>query len=66
MIRVMTEPELAKSMLQNAQRYVEMEFDNQKNTDNLARMFYAVYEHYNKQTEIPQDLLFDPDEFPVY
>jgi len=66
MIRVMTESALEQNMLKNARKYVDIEFDNKRNTDRLVSMFYTVYDHYHGRSDIPEDLVFDLDEFPEY
>lgn len=66
MIRILNEPDLALRLLQNAGKYVDIEFDNKKNTADLIKMFYAVHAHYYQGTPLPGALLFDPQEYAVY
>ncbi len=66
MMRILSDPDLSENMVHYSRKYIDLEMDNNTNVRNMARMFRAVYEHYKHGTEIPVDLLFDPNEFPVY
>lgn len=66
MLKLMNSPELADKLKINARAFVEKEFDNSTSAKRLVKNYRAVIDHYHHNTPIPKELLFDPNEFPVY
>ena len=59
-------PELGRTLSNAAKLLVETEFDNSITTKNLLDSFVAILEYERNGSPIPEGLLFDPNEFPVY
>lgn len=66
MLKLMHSPALAEKLRLNAKYFVENELDNTKSAKRLVDNYRAVVEHYHHQTPIPEHLLFDLKEFPIY
>jgi glycosyltransferase involved in cell wall biosynthesis len=66
MIKVIQNPDYAKNMAIKAKAFVEREFDNTMSAKRLRANYYAVLDHYHNGTPIPEELLFNTDEFPSY
>jgi glycosyltransferase involved in cell wall biosynthesis len=66
MIELLNNPKLAETLKINAKEYIIKTFDNTKSVNRLVADYYAVIEHYNNRREIPEELLFDVKEFPLY
>ena len=66
MMILLKSPELADKLRINARVFVEREFDNTSSAKRLVSNYQAVIEHYHNDTPVPEDLLFDINEFPKY
>jgi glycosyltransferase involved in cell wall biosynthesis len=66
MIMLLESPELADKLRNNARAFVEREFDNTVSAKRLVSDYRAVIEHYYNEKSIPEELLFDINEFPKY
>ncbi len=62
MLMLLDNEELAESMRENAREYQEKLVENNShNGERLMQTFRTIVEHYNNNTPIPQELLFDPE-----
>jgi glycosyltransferase involved in cell wall biosynthesis len=66
MLKIMESPNLAKRLIKNAKAYVDKECNNTANTSRLIGNYRAVIEHFKNNSPIPEDQLFDINEFPIY
>jgi len=66
MLRLLNSPELAEQLKKKAKDFVEKEFDNTTSAKRLLEDYKAVIAHYHNGTPIPEELLFDLNEFPKY
>jgi len=66
MLRVLNSADLAKKLSFDSRVFVGKEFDNTNSAKQLVRSYFAVIDHYNYGTSIPDELLFNPEEFPIY
>ena len=66
MIKLMKSQELAEKLKKNAKKFIEQEFDNTKNGRVLVNVYQAVYNHFHNNIPIPEELLFNTNEFPLY
>lgn len=66
MLVLMVEPEKAAELKKNAREYIIATQDDKKAMDNLMADYHAIAAHYYKGTAIPEELLFDLNEFPIY
>jgi len=66
MLRVIKEPGLVQKMLNNSKIFIEREYNNTAIIDGLVNIYNAVYKHYYENEPIPNELLFNPEEFPNY
>lgn len=66
MLFLMDNPEKAKQMSENAHEYILKSKDNNKIMERLILDYHAIIDHYNNQTPIPKELLFDIDKYPIY
>lgn len=66
MLFLMDNPDKAKQLSKNAHEYIINSEDNNKVMDKLVSNYHAIINHYNKQTPIPKELLFDIDNYPIY
>lgn len=66
MIKLMDSPELANSLKNNAKEFVYNTFNNTKSAKRLLADYIAVIEHFHYGTQIPNELLFNTEEFPIY
>ena len=66
MITLLESPELANTLRENAKAFVEKEFDNTVSAQRLVKNYHAVINHYHHNEPIPEELLFNPQEFPLY
>lgn len=66
MLFLMDNPEKAKQMSENAHEYILNSKDNNKIMERLILDYHAIIDHYNNQTPIPKELLFDIDKYPIY
>jgi glycosyltransferase involved in cell wall biosynthesis len=66
MLKLLDSPELTKQLKKKAKAFVEKEFDNTTSAKRLLEDYKAVIAHYHNGTPIPEELLFDLNEFPKY
>jgi glycosyltransferase involved in cell wall biosynthesis len=66
MIKLINSTTLAKKLRENARAFVEREYDNTTSATSLIRNYKAVIEHFNNNTPIPENQLFNINEFPIY
>jgi len=66
MLKLLNSPKLAEQLKKKAKAFVEKEFDNASNAKRLLEDYKAVIAHYHNGTPIPEELLFDLNEFPKY
>jgi glycosyltransferase involved in cell wall biosynthesis len=66
MIKLLQSPVLAQTLKRNAKAFALKEYDSTACAQRIVRNYKAVIEHYHRKTPIPDDLLFDINEFPVY
>jgi len=66
MIRLLESPELAEKNRVLAKEFVNRTFDNKLLAERLFENYKAVINHYNKGKVIPEELLFNTNEFPIY
>ena len=66
MLKLLDIPELASKLKNNAKAFVEKEFDNTISAKRLVSNYKAVIDHYYNNIPIPEELLFDTNEFPLY
>ncbi len=59
-------PPLAEKLRKNARAFAESEFDNAVSAKRLVSNYRAVIDHYHRNIPIPQEQLFDVNEFPIY
>ena len=66
MLKLINSPKFADKLKTNAKAFVEREFNNSTSAKRLVNIYRSVIDHYHHNTPIPKELLFDPNEFPVY
>jgi glycosyltransferase involved in cell wall biosynthesis len=66
MLLLLDNPEKSAQLKKNARDYIIAANDNKKITDNLIADYHAIVAHYHNGAAIPEELLFDLEEFPVY
>jgi len=66
MLTFLNNPALADELAVKAKVFIEKEFNNTTNAKRLVENYRAVINHYHNNTPIPQELLFNPNEFPIY
>ena len=66
MLKLLNSPELAEQLKNKAKAFVEKQFDNTTSAKRLLEDYKAVIAHYHNGTPIPEELLFDLNEFPKY
>lgn len=66
MISLLESPELADKLRKNARVFVDKEFNNTVSAQRLVKTYHAVINHYHHNEPIPEELLFNPEEFPLY
>lgn len=66
MLKLLNSPDLALSLRKNAKKFVENEFDNTSSALRLVNNYKAVIDNYYNNTTIPNEQLFDTNEFPIY
>ncbi|MDD4527193.1 MAG: glycosyltransferase family 4 protein [Candidatus Margulisbacteria bacterium] len=66
MINLLNNPGLSESITENAKRIVEKEFNNTLSSKRIVDNYYAVINHYFHGVPIPENLLFNLEEFPHY
>ncbi|HHZ15892.1 MAG TPA: glycosyltransferase family 4 protein [Candidatus Cloacimonetes bacterium] len=66
MKRLLENPELGETLSNAATRLVDKDFDNRKSTKSLLDNFAAILEYERNGTPIPEEMLFNPDDYPDY
>jgi glycosyltransferase involved in cell wall biosynthesis len=66
MLKLLNSPSLAKNLRENAKAFVEREFDNSTSAKRLVSNYKAVIEHYYNDKHIPEEQVFNINEFPLY
>jgi len=66
MLKLLKSPELGKKLQMKAKIFVEREFDNTASAKRLVSNYRAVIAHFHHNQPIPEELLFNIHEFPVY
>lgn len=66
MLFLMHNPDKAKQLSENAHEYIINSKDNNKVIERLVANYHAIIDHYNNQTPIPKELLFDIEKYPIY
>ena len=66
MIKLVKSPELAKALRENARKFILNEYDEKRMVENLLRTYESIINHYHHGINIPNELLFDINEFPIY
>ncbi len=56
MCELARKPELARSLINNGYLYCKENLDNTVGVNNLVKTYYAIYEHFNFNVEIPHEL----------
>lgn len=66
MISLLKSDTLAEKLRINAKEYMDIHFNNKKEAQKLKSIYQAVLDHHANGSVIPEDLLFDPEKYPVY
>lgn len=66
MLRLLNLPALVAKLKKDAKAFVEKEFGNTTIAKRYVDNYRAVYNHYYHNKPIPEELLFNPEEFPLY
>ncbi len=66
MIKLIENPEYGIKLKENARAFVEKSFDNTILAKNLVKNYRSVIAHFHSQTPIPEEQLFNDNEFPNY
>lgn len=66
MLKLIQNSDLAEKLKKNAKQFVETEFDNTESARRLVKNYKAVLDHYHNNKPIPNELLFNTEEFPIY
>lgn len=66
MLKLLNSQSLAQKLRENAKAFVEREFDNATSAKRLVSNYRAVIDHYHNDTPVPEELLFNANEFPLY
>jgi len=66
MLKILDSPKLVLKLKTKAKNFVDKEFDNIDSALRLVANYKAVIEHYNNDTAIPSEQIFDTIEFPLY
>ena len=66
MIKLLANEKLSKDLTENAYNFVEKEFNNETSAKRLLYDYYAIIDHYKYGALIPEKLLFNLKEFPIY
>lgn len=65
MLEVLENENLAKTLSENGHEYMVKQQENGKIMEKLVRILNAVVENYHQGTEIPKELLFDVNKYPL-
>lgn len=66
MINLIYSTDLAKKLSINAKEYIDIHFNNEIEAKNLISTYKAIIDHHFEGVEIPDCLLFNPEDYPVY
>lgn len=66
MSKVLFDKNLQQSLIENATKLYEKEFDPKQIAEGLVKDYIAVINHYYNNIPIPKDRLFNEKEFPAY
>ncbi len=66
MLEILNNPELSKSLIENAKHLAENLFDNTKIVKKFIEDNRAIINHYRLNAQIPDYLLFKPEKYPIY
>jgi len=66
MFKLLEDPELGQLLAKRADEFFDQEFDKDAIVSKWIKTYWAVVHHYRDGTEIDKNLLFDPNEFPIY
>jgi hypothetical protein len=66
MLKLMNDENYRQMLAQNANEFVTRTFDNSASAKRLVEDYKAVIAHFHNGTSIPEELLFDLNEFPKY
>jgi glycosyltransferase involved in cell wall biosynthesis len=66
MLKLLNSPALAKKLSEKAKAFVEREYNNTTSAKRLLSNYMAVIDHYQNNSPIPKEQLFDVNEFPIY
>ena len=66
MLKLLNSPSLAQKLGENAKAVIEKEFDNAASAKRLVNNYRAAIAHYHNNTPVPEELLFNINEFPLY
>lgn len=66
MISLLKSDTLAEELSKNAKEYIDINFNNETEAHKLKFIYQTVIDHHAKGIVIPEDLLFNPDKYPVY
>ncbi len=66
MLKLMNDENYGQMLAQNANEFVTRTFDNTTSAKRLVEDYKAVIAHFHNGTSIPEELLFDLNEFPKY
>lgn len=66
MLKLLDSPSLADALKRNAKAFAVKEYDSAACARRIASNYQAVINHYHRHVPLPEELLFDIKEFPVY
>lgn len=66
MLFLLNNPEYALEISSRAKKFIEKTYDNTTNAKILLENYKAVINHYFYNTPIPENLIFNLNEFPIY
>lgn len=66
MLKLLRSPTLSETLAKDAKYIAEKLFNNTEIANKLVYDYRAIVNHFNHKTPIPENLLFNLDEFPIY
>jgi len=66
MLVLMDNPEKAEEIRRNAKEYITEHFDSKKATEKLIADYHAIIANFKYGTPIPEELLFNIDDNPIF
>lgn len=66
MLKLIRSKEMAEDFSKEAKRFAEKEFDNIITAKRFVNIYHSIIGHYYNNTPIPNELLFNVKEFPLY